>query len=112
MNTAEAMAATLYIVGFKEEAVNVMSLFGYGQEFLCVTVQHPPTYELPRIRVCHDSPRRRSQGGMCVAKDALQQRLAPLAEQRPSMFWAFVFVFIVLMLFLLVVFSLCAPPFE
>jgi len=34
MNTAEAMAATLFIVGFKKEANEIMDLFGYGQEFL------------------------------------------------------------------------------
>ena len=34
MNTAEAMAACLYIVGFKEDALTMLESFGYGKEFL------------------------------------------------------------------------------
>ncbi len=34
MNTAEAMAATLYIVGLKADAESIMSLFNYGPEFI------------------------------------------------------------------------------
>lgn len=34
MNTAEAMAASLYIVGLKEDAVNMLYPFSYGQEFI------------------------------------------------------------------------------
>jgi pre-rRNA-processing protein TSR3 len=34
MNTAEAMAACLYIAGFKEDARTLLSPFGYGEEFL------------------------------------------------------------------------------
>jgi pre-rRNA-processing protein TSR3 len=34
MNTAEATAACLYITGFKQEAVSLLSPFGYGTEFL------------------------------------------------------------------------------
>ena len=33
MNTAEAMAACLYITGFKEDAHILLSPFGYGEEF-------------------------------------------------------------------------------
>lgn len=33
MNTAEAMAACLYITGFKKDAHNLLSSFGYGEEF-------------------------------------------------------------------------------
>lgn len=34
MNTAEAMAATLYIVGYKKEADQILSPFGWGPEFI------------------------------------------------------------------------------
>lgn len=34
MNTAEALAATLYIVGYKLEAQSIMYPFSYGMEFL------------------------------------------------------------------------------
>ena len=34
MNTAEALAASLYIVGLKEDAVNLLYPFGYGKEFI------------------------------------------------------------------------------
>ena len=34
MNTAEAMAACLYIVGFKDDAKALLSPFGYGPEFI------------------------------------------------------------------------------
>ncbi|KAI9010688.1 putative ribosome biogenesis protein C16orf42 [Hyaloraphidium curvatum] len=34
MNTAEAMAACLYITGFKDDARALLSPFGYGEEFL------------------------------------------------------------------------------
>lgn len=34
MNTAEAMAACLYIAGFKEDARILLSCFSYGEEFL------------------------------------------------------------------------------
>ena len=34
MNTAEALAACLYIVGFKEDALTMLESFGYGKEFL------------------------------------------------------------------------------
>lgn len=34
MNTAEALAAGLYIAGFKEDAIALMYPFSYGQEFL------------------------------------------------------------------------------
>lgn len=34
MNTAEAFAACLYISGFKNDAITVMSNFSYGDEFL------------------------------------------------------------------------------
>ena len=34
MNTAEAMAATLYIAGFKQDAHTLLSSFPYGKEFL------------------------------------------------------------------------------
>lgn len=34
MNTAEAMAATLYIAGYKEQAHTLMEPFSYGPEFL------------------------------------------------------------------------------
>ena len=34
MNTAEAMAASLYIVGLKEDAMAMMYPFSYGQEFI------------------------------------------------------------------------------
>lgn len=34
MNTAEAMAATLYIVGYKSEAEQILEPFGWGPEFL------------------------------------------------------------------------------
>ena len=34
MNTAEAMAACLYIAGFKRDAEIVLSSFGYGKEFI------------------------------------------------------------------------------
>lgn len=33
LNTAEAIAAALYIAGFKEDALHVMSSFNYGAEF-------------------------------------------------------------------------------
>lgn len=34
MNTAEATAACLYIVGFKEDAHKLLSPFSYGEEFI------------------------------------------------------------------------------
>jgi pre-rRNA-processing protein TSR3 len=34
MNTAEAMAACLYIVGLKEDAEKILEPFGYGPEFI------------------------------------------------------------------------------
>lgn len=34
MNTAEAMAATLYIVGLKQEARDLMAQFSFGNEFI------------------------------------------------------------------------------
>lgn len=34
MNTAEALAATLYIVGFKKEAISLLYPFSYGVEFI------------------------------------------------------------------------------
>jgi len=34
LNTAEAMAATLYIVGLKEEAAHMLESFGWGEEFI------------------------------------------------------------------------------
>eukprot|EP00037_Helgoeca_nana_P010873 m.96514 g.96514 ORF g.96514 m.96514 type:complete len:293 (-) comp20476_c0_seq1:25-903(-) len=39
MNTAEAMAATLYIAGFKEEAAQMLEHFGWGPEFLRVNME-------------------------------------------------------------------------
>jgi len=36
MNTAEAMAATLYIAGFQEEAERLLEPFGWGPEFIRV----------------------------------------------------------------------------
>lgn len=33
LNTAEAMAAALYIMGFKDDAFHLMSPFNYGREF-------------------------------------------------------------------------------
>lgn len=34
LNTAEALAASLYITGYKEDAIKIMSKFNYGPEFL------------------------------------------------------------------------------
>jgi pre-rRNA-processing protein TSR3 len=39
MNTAEATAACLYIVGFKEEAHKLLSPFSYGEEFIRLNLE-------------------------------------------------------------------------
>ena len=39
MNTAEAMAAALFIVGFKDEAARILEPFGWGPEFLRVNAE-------------------------------------------------------------------------
>lgn len=44
MNTAEALAACLYICGFKQEAEIVMAPFGYGIEFLRLNYEALESY--------------------------------------------------------------------
>ena len=44
LNTAEAMAACLYITGFKEEAQTIMEPFGYGPEFIRLNFEALETY--------------------------------------------------------------------
>ena len=44
MNTAEAMAASLYIVGLKEDAVNMLYPFSYGQEFIRLNFEALESY--------------------------------------------------------------------
>lgn len=44
MNTAEALAACLYICGFKQEAEMVMAPFGYGIEFLRLNYEALESY--------------------------------------------------------------------
>lgn len=39
MNTAEALAATLYIAGLKVDAQRMLEPFGWGQEFLRVNME-------------------------------------------------------------------------
>ena len=34
MNTAEALAAALYVAGFVQDAMTIMAPFSYGKEFL------------------------------------------------------------------------------
>ena len=44
MNTAEAMAACLYIAGFKEQARILLEPFGYGEEFIRLNFDHLELY--------------------------------------------------------------------
>lgn len=64
MNTAEAMAATLYIVGFKDEAREIMSPFGSVSACLCVRVLC-----LHALLVCMCSPFRYPCTALRVARD-------------------------------------------
>lgn len=44
LNTAEALAACLYISGFKEDAMKVMSSFSYGAEFIRMNLEALDAY--------------------------------------------------------------------
>jgi len=46
LNTAEAMAACLYIAGFKDDAQNIMEPFGYGAEFIRLNYEALEQYSL------------------------------------------------------------------
>ena len=46
MNTAEAMAACLYIVGFKDDALTLLETFSYGKEFLRLNHEALESYSL------------------------------------------------------------------
>jgi pre-rRNA-processing protein TSR3 len=76
MNTAEATAACLYIVGFKSEARTLLSPFSYGEEFLRLNHDFLEAYS-----ECKDEAEVRA--GMAQfqgAMDAQQQRKAERIE--------------------------------
>lgn len=50
LNTAEAMAACLYIAGFKEQAHTVMESFSYGEEFFKINMD-----AFERFSACNNS---------------------------------------------------------
>lgn len=65
MNTAEALAACLYITGFKEEARTLLEPFSYGPEFLRLNHE-----ALERYSACKDA----------AAVDAVQQEYMRASE--------------------------------
>jgi len=65
MNTAEALAACLYITGFKEEARTLLGPFSYGPEFLRLNYE-----ALERYSACKDA----------AAVDAVQQEYMRASE--------------------------------
>ena len=48
LSTAEAFAATLYIVGLKDEAKKILSVFKWGVEFLKLNAEPLETYSLAK----------------------------------------------------------------
>lgn len=50
MNTAEALAACLYIVGFKDDAIKILDPFSYGNEFIKINYE-----ALEEYSKCKDS---------------------------------------------------------
>jgi len=50
LSSAEAIAATLYIVGFKEEAKEIMSVFKWGLEFIRLNYERLEAYSNAKNR--------------------------------------------------------------
>lgn len=48
LSTAEALAATLYIAGFKEEAKKILSIFKWGDEFFKLNLKPLEAYSLAK----------------------------------------------------------------
>jgi pre-rRNA-processing protein TSR3 len=46
LSSVEALAASLYIVGFKNEATKLLSLFKWGETFLTLNAQPLEAYSL------------------------------------------------------------------
>ena len=78
LNTAEAMAACLYIAGFKDDAVVLLSTFAYGPEFLKLNQELLDTYE-----ACENSAQVLAAMNAIVAmENARKQEKLELKERR------------------------------
>ena len=81
MNTAEATAACLYIVGYKEEAHKLLSPFSYGEEFIRLNYEHLEAYSSCKNEMEVRQIMKQFEAALIAQKQQKEDRLAQKQQE-------------------------------